>query len=168
MVQLSSREDVLPPIDDPDFGHLEVTRVSSLTRKPPIVTYRWQGAAALPNGTKVKLSIGGWGDKLARVGTKHRAAFHALLAREQEMRRRVAERILNLAAEWAETAERPAPTLDQLTQWLRLEIISMSDAEPTDRIVFWYEERHQDTFLGHSVIADFNLDCELTDAHLAG
>ncbi len=168
MVQPDWREETLQPVDDPDFGRLEVTRISSLTRTPPIVAYSWTGTIALSDGAKVKLSIGGWEDKLRRVGARHRTAFRTLVARDPEVRRQVAERILGLAAEWADTAELPAPTLDQLTQWLRLENISISDAEPTDRIVFWYEEREQDTFLGHSILADFNLDGTLTDVHLAG
>ena len=162
------RDELVSSVDDPDFGALDLWRTTSTARVPRATTFTWRGELPLPDGLRANISITGSQAEMDRVDESYRAAYRRLVAREPDVRKRVAERIMPLAIKWAENIDIVIGNAQQLSSWLRLDAITMSPEEGEPQIAFWYEERSHDIFAGHSIQALFNLNGDLVDAHLAG
>ena len=163
------RNELVTSVDDPDFGALDLWRETLASRTPPVVGYTWRGEIPLPDGLFADFSISGSRSELDRVGASYRTAFRGLVAHEADARKRIAERIMPLAAKWAESIDISIANAEALAGWLKLNAISISpDSGNPPRIALWYEERTHDIFAGHSILAYFNMDGELIDADLAG
>jgi len=157
------KEEFIRRIADPDFGELELWRWRLV---------EWRGAASLPDGAKARMAIMveegvAPEDTLRRVTPAARATFRRLAKNEESVRRRIAQRELDTARDWAEWRGQPKPTAESFAASLRTSAYNISADEEGVVIDVWFEDT-LDIFAGRGFYATYDGDGELLGVALFG
>lgn len=162
-------DEVLLSVDDADFGPMRQIRHWTAAMGEGDVEWDvfdivfWEGRIGEADFSVYDCPPG----ELLAMPKASRALFLRLAAQEADIRRDLAERLIDLAKDWALSADMPEPTVASFAASLRLDSISTGDDwRPT----LWFDERDEESaiFAGQLVEAYFESDGALIHAELAG
>jgi hypothetical protein len=157
------KEEFIRRIADPDFGELELWRWRLV---------EWRGGASLPDGAKARTAIlvdeGVEPEEALRLVTPAaRTTFRHLVESEADIRRRIAQRELDMARDWAEWRGQAKPTGESFAASLRTSAYNICADGDGVIIDVWFEDTGE-IFAGHGFYATYNGDGDLLGVSLFG
>lgn len=159
-------ERLIREVADPDFGVLRLWALVS--RGGPaggpmkeIELRDWRSALG---GFRLAVIAEGDGDGALEALEQVRVVVGKLPARERELRRDVAIRMIDLARDWAENA---ALTEAEFADALRINEVTVDPLGSGARVAIWMED-NGDIFHGHSIVAELTATGAINDVSLQG
>jgi hypothetical protein len=150
-------------VTEPDFGVLELWRGHDL---------EWRGRIKLPDGEEASIIIpindeAYADDTLGFLTPAARATFRRLVDDEVKVRRAVCKRELEMAQDWAASAELPELDAESFAGSLRTESYYIYADKEGVSIEIWFEDS-MDIFAGHVFCATYDAEGKLQDVALMG